>query len=171
MFCKTKFQHYFWVSPSAISKLKARSHMRVDIRDRLCSRCPNITNTLSVQYSVFYRFAIKVWRTIFLMVLYPDNLEQTAQSVLGGLPSLLVSFSVDNGCKWTLNVYRNITFSNESRLCLLQLAHSVKCQSMERMWRTLCWFMHRYGESFWWRQCDGEEQHLPQWKNKASHHW
>lgn len=86
-------------------------------------------------------------------------------------PSLLVSFSVDNGCSWTLNVYRKVTFSNESRLCLLQLAHSVKCQSMERMWRTLCWFMHRYGESFWWRECDGEEQHLPQWKNKASHHW
>lgn len=43
-FARLSFSN-FWVSPSAISKLKARSHMRVDIRDRLWSRCPNKTTS------------------------------------------------------------------------------------------------------------------------------
>ena len=137
----------FGVSPSTISKVKAKFHITGDVRDRPRSGRPKKTTpqedrflTLSAlrnrrlsSTDLQSRFAGRYGRRLSAQTirnrLRAANLRSHRAARRPAMTALHLQARL-RWCRqhvhWNLNMWRNVMFSDESRFCLRQLDHRVK---------------------------------------------
>ncbi|KAL7837651.1 hypothetical protein SRHO_G00273620 [Serrasalmus rhombeus] len=108
----------FGVSPSTISKLKAKFHITGDVRDRLRSGHPKKTTPPEDRFL-----------TLSVLRLHAANLQSHRAARRPSMTALRRQARLrwcQQHVHWNLNMWRNFMFSDVSRFCLQQLDRRVK---------------------------------------------